>query len=155
MAAGLADWVEEHGDIKWRSVLKSGFVRPHFAKFDSLPTGDYLLFILTAMDSIQNLQILSPVMLPSNSDPNSHCMPDSSFTPPKYLQTALGHIHLWWSLRWHFGAHSNIAEVEPDPLGLKDGFAACRGCSERPVRLNDQTHSLKTFAVRSYISSPL
>ena len=41
-------------------LLKPRFVHP-------LPTGDYLLLILTTMDSIQNLQILLPVMLPSNT----------------------------------------------------------------------------------------
>ena len=41
-----------------------------------------------------------------------------------------------------FGANSNIYEVEPAPLGSKDGFTVCRGCSQRPVHLNDdQTHS--------------
>ena len=46
----------------------------------------------------------------------------------------------------HFGANSNIDEVEPAPLGLKDGYAVCRGCSQRPARLNDdQTHSDDLF----------
>ena len=34
--------------------------------------GDYLLFILTVMDSKQKMQILSPVMLLSNNDANAH-----------------------------------------------------------------------------------
>ena len=44
------------------------------------------------------------------------------------------------------GANSNIDELETAPLGLKDGFTVCKGCSQRPVRLNDdQTHSYDLF----------
>ena len=46
----------------------------------------------------------------------------------------------------HFGVNPNIGEVEPAPLGLKDGFTVCRECSQRPVPLyDDQTRSYDLF----------
>ena len=93
------------------------------------------------------LQILSPVMLPSNNDANPTVEPIVAF--PHGIAASLHQLEdgSWTDspvgglCGGHFGANSNIDEVEPAPLGLKDGFTVCRECSH-PVRLNDdQTHS--------------
>ena len=81
------------------------------------------------MDSIQKLQTLSPVTLPSNNDANSQ---DPTIEPthivafPRRIAALLQHLEdgsrthspVGGLCGWHFGANPNIDKVEPAPLGL-------------------------------------
>ena len=155
----VGDWrMRRYWFIKFRTVgILIG--RRNFSSnlvFISPNLRDYLMFILTVMDSIQKMQILSPVMLLSNNDANAHHWTNSYRSFPQLhstnLKTALRHIYLSvvFAVRRILVWIPTLTRPNPPLWAGRMGPQLAREYRQRPLRLNDdQTHSYDLFCSKA------